>query len=133
MAGAIIRILSRAIERKLKAAERRAANARAMFEEIGEIVLVSVQDNFDAGGRPKKWPALKKRQGKPLQDTGRLLNSITKRVTSRSAEVGTNVVYAATHNYGRDHIPQREFMLLQDEDREDIREAIGEYLTKGFK
>lgn len=55
-----------------------------------------------------------KRRPKILQDTGRLRNSVRARHTRTEAIVGTNVKYAAVHNFGypKRNIPQRRFMGL---------------------
>ena len=59
---------------------------------------------------------------KILQDTGRLRNSITGVVSSKGAEVGTNLVYAKTHQYGdpKRNIPQRTFVWLSKQAQERI-------------
>lgn len=53
-------------------------------------------------------------RGKPLVDTGRLRASVTARpvVTADSFTIGTGLVYAATHQYGRGAIPARPFLPL---------------------
>lgn len=57
-----------------------------------------------------------KRGGNPkiLQDTGRLKNSISMKNDKTKAIVGTNVVYAKTHQFGLEskNIPARPFMGL---------------------
>lgn len=47
---------------------------------------------------------------KPLIDTGRLRRSITTRVKPMAIEYGTNVVYAATQQFGTTRIPARPFL-----------------------
>lgn len=107
------------------------------MEAIGLLARESVLTNFAVGGRPG-WKALKYRSGSPLVDTGRLKNSITKQVASNVVIVGTNVVYAAIHNFGgkagrnrKVTVPQREFMLLQDEDVTDIKDLLAEWIVEG--
>ncbi len=46
------------------------------------------------------WKPVKNRDGQPLRDTGRLMNSITRKATGSEVRVGTNVVYAAVHHFG---------------------------------
>lgn len=50
-----------------------------------------------------KWESVE-REGKPLLDTGRLRSSIHAIVTPGRLEVGTNVIYGPTHQYGDDSI-----------------------------
>jgi len=147
---------------------------------IAQLLENSVRRNFRDGGRPEKWPASKradgqagygKESGQTLVDTARLMNSIIGVGDKDSVRVGTNVAYAAAHNFGvdkeitqqvRDHVrritqafgkpiepvavqvkshsrkrrltlPQREFMLVQDEDWEDIHDVITIRLQKLLK
>lgn len=88
---------------------------------IGEIVQSSVERNFEVGGRysspgsykggGSKWKDLangtkkaRKRKGKwpgpILQVSGRLAGSIHYNAHNDKVEVGTNLVYAAIHEFG---------------------------------
>lgn len=81
------------------------------IREAGLYMMRSVDNNFRAGGRPK-WPALaastvanrRQNSSKPLQDTGRLKQSITLKTGNETASIGTNLVYARVHQYGHDGI-----------------------------
>jgi phage gpG-like protein len=53
------------------------------------------RDPYGEGWKPPRW-----RAGKPLLDTGRLRNSFTYAITATGFHIGTNVIYAAIHNYG---------------------------------
>lgn len=64
-------------------------------------------ENFAAESGPLgKWPAIKPPKNKArthpkiLQDTARLKSSITSRYGDNTAEIGTNVVYAAIQQFG---------------------------------
>lgn len=84
---------------------------------------------------------------KVLQDTARLKNSINVRafndraeIFPDSAKVGTDLVYAAIHQFGgkagrgrKVTIPARPFLMVQDEDWPTIKDALLNYLTKGEK
>lgn len=131
MAGVKVKVTvdTRVLRRRL----RRAAKPDMLlaWAEVGEIVLNSVQRNFDAEGRPKRWPRRKRQTRqtigkKVLTVTGRLRNSIHSVPSARQVRVSSNVVYAATHNFGRDPIPQREFLLVQQEDEGPIAKALEE-------
>jgi len=139
---------------------------------ISEMLTNSVRRNFKKGGRPVRWPASKradgdaaygKKSGQTLVDTSRLLNSIIGGQSGESTiRVGTNVKYAAAHNFGVDKqisqavsehtrritqafgkeipmqeirvkshkrsihmkLPKREFMLIQNEDWDDIEDLL---------
>lgn len=117
--------------RAFQVVARRTMHANTMWNEIGELVVSSVQRNFHQSGRPTKWKRVQRRRkrggNKPLVDTGRLANSITYESSPHGVDVGTNVVYAATHNFGRGPIPQREFLLLQRSDERGILKIVDEY------
>ena len=88
-----------AVHRLLADLRDRGGNLRPVMVMVATMMKESVRANFAQGGRPK-WLPLKSRQGKPLRDTGRLMNSITQTVTGSEVRVGTNVVYAAVHHFG---------------------------------
>jgi phage virion morphogenesis protein len=87
-----------------------AADLRPVLEDIGQALTESARLTFhdarDPYGRP--WAPLteltvsRRREGSavPLRDTGRLMNSLTYRADADSVEVGTNVIYAGTHQFG---------------------------------
>lgn len=139
---------------------------------IGQLLSNSVRRNFKEGGRPEAWTESKRAKndgGQTLRDTGVLMNSIVGGDAGDNAiRVGTNVEYAAAHNFGVDEqitqqvgehvrritqafgkpielrevkvkahkrkihmkLPAREFMLIQDEDWEDIHDIISLNLQK---
>jgi len=76
----------------------------------GKAILASAADSlvndigwtFRSGTDPwgSVWAPLKFRAGQPLNDTGRLKNSIDSEVTNDYAIVGTNVCYGIVHQYG---------------------------------
>lgn len=79
--------------------------------DIAQLVENSVRRNFREGGRPDRWPASKRADdqaaygnasGQTLVDTARLMNSIIGMGNSDQVRVGTNVDYAAAHNFGVD-------------------------------
>lgn len=84
-------------------------------------MLDSIEKNFQAQGRPRKWNPLQpstlasRRKGnqakraskeaagrgsRTLIDTARLKNSMDKNVTDTQAEIGTNVEYAKAQQFG---------------------------------
>lgn len=100
------------IQARLRAAAAATQNLEPMLSEMGEAVVESTRLRFTDGKGPdgNKWAPLsaatllrRRKKGKgaqPLLDTGRLRNSITKRVEPRSVWIGTNVVYARPHQFG---------------------------------
>lgn len=92
-------------QRKVKTRRRRGKTYKEIEAEMG----------LDKGGASSLFRAGKKRQStrpKILQDQGYLRRSIKARNTKTEAIVGTNIKYAAAHNFGYRRIPQRRFMGL---------------------
>jgi len=135
---------------------RKGADASPAMKEIAAIMFSAVQENFEQEGRPK-WPELKpstiKRREKlgtwpgHILRSGRqggLASSITPSHDARSATVGTNKKYAATHQFGASkgafgktargtpipwgNIPPRPFLKLTDKDEADIIEQLKKFL-----
>lgn len=110
-------------------------NRYRLMERLAGTMLYAVHTNFRAGGRPK-WLGLKYRNGKPLIDTEGLRESISKAADNDTALVGTNMVYAAIHNFGgmagrgrKVRIPQREFLTLTDQDKQDLMDDVQDYFA----
>lgn len=118
------------IQRRLRAAAGAFSNLRPMLTEIGEATVESTKLRFKSSGPSpdgSPWKPLSaatirsRRKGKgaeapmPLLDTGRLRNSITKRVDANSVFIGTNVEYAAAHQFGASayHPPQSRMVRLR--------------------
>ena len=134
-----VKIEDSQVRTMLSGIQERIGNLKPAMSIIGQIVRNSILKNFMEGGRPK-WKPSKKQGGKTLVDTARLQNSITAKAFSDRAEVGTNVIYAAIHQFGgkagRGHkvnIPARPFLMVQPEDWTEINAALADYLLKGAK
>lgn len=88
-----------------------AANLRPALDDIGRMLMTSVDMRFESETDPDGGPwavlapstikrkAKAGREGK-LQWSGALRRSITRQVDSSSVTVGTNLVYAAIHQDG---------------------------------
>ncbi len=84
-------------------------DASPVMSLVSALMADAVEENFAAEGRPK-WMGLSKNTlkrrreeagtGKILQRSGRLAGSIVQSHDGSSARVGTNVVYAAIHQFG---------------------------------
>lgn len=70
--------------------------------QIAELAKRSIRANFRAGGRPIPWqPSARVLSGhKTLVKTRNLMTSFSHLVTPRRIVIGTNVQYAAIHNFG---------------------------------
>ena len=164
----------------LKRTREKAKDLRIPLKQSGILMLSSIDKNFRAEGRPKKWAPLspmtiamrrkKGRGAKILQDTGRGKSSIVYKVVSnQKVQIGTNLDYMRIHqeggsikmpardiypvkaralhwvdpNTGEDvfamhvhqkartaKIPQRKFLLFQEEDKKNIVKIFTEYLEE---
>jgi phage virion morphogenesis protein len=96
------------VQQRLSSLSQQLDGLRPLLEDVKGRLLLSVQQNFTAGGRPRAWTPLARstlanRRGtsaRILRDTGRLQNSITGRIENRSVIVGSNVLYARVHQEG---------------------------------
>ncbi|MBF0401965.1 MAG: phage virion morphogenesis protein [Magnetococcales bacterium] len=135
----IIELLDRAIAR--------GRDMSTPFQEIATVMQYAVEENFLQEGRPSWVPLAeatiaereKKHPGstmKILQDSGRLATSITSASDAFSAQISTDTIYAAIHNFGGPAgrgrsvtIPARPFMVLLDDDLEEIIDILERHLA----
>jgi phage virion morphogenesis protein len=128
---------------------RRVRNRTPAMKICAGIMANAVEENFEKEGRPE-WKELaeatiKQREkegtwpGKILQRSGQLAASISRHYDNDKAVVSTNKVYAAIQNFGgkagrgkKVTIPAREFMKLDEPDKEKIVKRMGDYLTRGL-
>ncbi len=85
--------------------QRRVADMEPALGEIGSRLENSTLQRFETQTSPEgiAWKAslrAKRQKGQTLTDTARLRQSITHNVRRGEVEVGTNVVYAAIHQFG---------------------------------
>jgi phage gpG-like protein len=90
-------------------ARRAGLNMQPAWSVAGEHLKMVMRGHFDAGGRPGAW---KKSQrglegGKTLWDSGRLATSIKPEAHRDDVVLGTNVAYAAVHQFGGTIRPKR--------------------------
>ena len=132
------------IKALLKKAGDKGKDLRVPLKRAGILMVGSIDKNFRAEGRPDKWTplsdmtlAMRRKHGrgaKILQDTGHGKGSIVYKVISnQQVEIGTDVGYMATHQTGKGRIPQRKFLLFQDEDNKNIVKIFSEYLGEIIK
>ena len=118
-----------------------------LMPRLGEYLQASTQDRFKTQTAPdgSPWDALaprtlerkKHNRDKVLTARGFLRRGIRYQVLDKSTvQVGTDSVYAATHQYGRDeaNIPARPFLGLSSADRREITAIIRDWAAElGFK
>jgi phage virion morphogenesis protein len=116
------------------------ASFTPMLRDMGAYQKESVLLNFEYQGRPKKWPPLseeylawKLREGyssKMLILTGRLRNSINVEVTNTTAKVYSGVKYGVTHQLGLNGVPARPFLVVQNEDIQNLGKIASEFVDR---
>ncbi|WP_334087130.1 phage virion morphogenesis protein [Helicobacter typhlonius] len=121
-----------------------------LMAHIANTLALFTSQSFEKETSPfgEKWKplssaTLKKSKGlkKKLVDKAKLVNSIHTSHTTKSASIGTSVVYARIHQYGgkagRNHkviIPARPFIPISKEDKipkalqEEIQEVVLEHI-----
>ena len=123
----------------------RLQDAATLLAPAVPVVAAAIQRNFEEEGRPERWPplspgyALWKAARHPgrkiLERTGALRSSIRVGIepTVPAALVAsTDLPYAAAHQFGMPprNLPPRPFLVLTDEDREEVAQAIADALTE---
>lgn len=142
MAGTFldISVHTKDVEQAFVRLQHAAAHMQLVFADIGEYMLRSTDERFregvDLAGH--QWQPLSpeylarkpKNQDKVLVLSGHLMNnSLVSKPSAIGLLFGSNSIYAATHQFGRDGIPKREFIGLSTADERDILEIIGDYLS----
>lgn len=136
---------------------------KGISTSIGEILRSNTWERFESERGPdgsawKKSIRAKESGGKTLIISTDLKSSINVRASTNGVEVGTNKVYAATHQFGADgrtiraktkkglvfkragkyirkrqvtvNIPARPFIGISEEDIQDIKDLIEEVLSE---
>lgn len=135
----------------------RAEHPRGLWDAIGAALVTSTQMRFERGEAPdgSPWPPSLRalaQGGKTLIDSARLFQSLTHLPSDRGVEVGTNVVYAASHQFGATispkagefltfkvagqwarkrqvTIPARPFLGLDDDDEREVLQIAEEWIA----
>lgn len=119
-------------------------NAFDMFDEIGSYLDSSVLKRFDDQVNPDgiPWKPSQRAEdegGKTLIDFGHLRDSITHNSYNTAVEHGSNMIYAAIHQFGgkagRNHattIIQRAFVGISLEDEEEIDAIAKDFLNEAL-
>lgn len=104
-----------------------------LMQRIGAILQNDTKLNFRRQAAPDgtPWKATK-RGGQILSDTRRLRNSIQHEFGNDYARVGTNVIYAATHQFGdpKRNIAARPFLGVGKRSADKINTAIDDWLAE---
>jgi phage virion morphogenesis protein len=124
--------------------------AEGFYKNVGEHLLNSVKDNFEAETAPDgtRWKTLsqttrdlrsKKYGNAPttiLRASGDLMNSINMQASDTDVRIGSSLIYAAIHQFGGDAgrskkvaIPARPYLGLSAVDEDEVMAIAEEWLT----
>lgn len=160
-AGVVIKVEGKeVVAQRLRAVAGKLAAPADLYSEIGDALVVSTQHRFETGVSPEgsPWPPSIRAMltgGRTLRDSGRFANSITREADGSGVAVGTNVIWAAVHQFGATirakrakslafkiggktifkksvRIPARPFLGLDRKDEAEIERIAGDYLAKGL-
>lgn len=131
-----------------------ASDLELPLKASGVYMLGSIEKNFQAQGRPKKWQGLaastlaRRKTGdgqggaQILIDDGLLKGSVTSeyKTTSSTMSIGTNKVQAARMHFGypqgtgRGHsaTPARPYLMFQKEDADAIHKIFNRYFERAI-
>ena len=132
-------------DKALGKAAHKLGDTQALMESVGDALvsgtLKRFQDEEDPTG--KKWPKSKraaKKDGQTLTDTALLRRSVDYAATSDKVMVGSNLPYARIHQKGgktgKGHkvdMPARPYLGVSEEDMDDVRETVADFLAGTFK
>lgn len=91
------------LNNSINAMANRSKDMTRPFKNIGQLMIGSTRRNFQAGGRPVKWPVsrrVKKHGGKTLRKTSKLMNSVHYVTASDHLTIMTNERFARIHQFG---------------------------------
>lgn len=134
------RIETERLERALQALADRGGNARPAFEAIGEDLLLSHRDRFDAQESPdgEPWEPLSeayRKRKKRRKDEILVLNTYLRDTQRYQAdddqlEYGSDRVYAASMHFGDPErgIPAREWLGLSPDDESGAVQTLLDFM-----
>lgn len=127
--------------RALKSLSDLGGDMEAMFADIGEYLLRVTKERFDAEAGPggAEWQEVaprtraRKQHPKILTESGRLRGSFSYEASEDELVFGTNVIYAAIHQFGGDelgrNIPARPYLGFDDDDAREILAIVSEHIA----
>jgi phage gpG-like protein len=110
--------------------EEHADNLAEPMHEIGQLMLESIDRDFEYEGRPTPWaPRVEPTGTWPiLQKTGNLRNSFYPIITETGVEIVSDAHYAEYLDQGTDRMVARPFFLVQDDDESKIVDILLDYI-----
>jgi len=144
MAGASndIQIDDQSVRDGLRRLRSATGDLTPFFQDLGESLLNSTRARFRSQTAPdgSPWAALstgyvrrkKRNRDKILTLSGRLSGTLRYRARPDELQLGTSLIYGATHQFGRPekHIPARPFLGLSDDDQRTISATLRAHLAR---
>ena len=128
------------VERRLERLAVATGDLTPALQDVGEKLLISTRKRFrdQTGPDGRPWKPLlpqtlarkRKNRDKILILEGELFGQLRYHATADSLAVGSNEIYAATHQFGDSsrNIPARPFLGLDDADRASILRLLDKHL-----
>ena len=119
-------------------------HSQTLTEAIGETLVASTRERFENEERPDgtKWDKSIRAQnegGQTLTDKAIMKNSIGYEASPKMVAVGTAEVYGAIHQFGgkagrgkKVTIPERAFLGLSEDDKDEIRGVVEDFMAEGL-
>jgi phage virion morphogenesis protein len=145
MSGAVVKIKIEGQERleaALSGLASRAADLRPALADIGEYLMLAHEERFDAQKSPdgEPWAPLSERyQARKKRNRDKILvlddvlaGTLRYQTTASSLLFGTDRIYGATHQFGREEagIPARPFLGLSSRDEDEAARLILAHLAE---
>lgn len=131
------------VAQSLRAIGRRAGDMTELFEIFGQSLRTSTRRRFRTNVGPdgtawRRSQRASKDNGQTLVDRGHLRDSITFKAGPREVAIGTNLVYAAIHQFGgragrggKTILPARAFIGLSQGDLAGLAKRASLFLGEG--
>jgi len=140
MAGSFIQVEFRGLKSLTKAINKllkQGQNLEPALREVGEYLVESTQQRFVDMQAPDGSPweplelatiAKKKRPERILTESGTLADTLSYQLETDALLIGSNMEYAATHQFGRDEIPARPFLGIAPFERDEVLNILHDHL-----
>ena len=141
MAGAAIEVDDRQVLEALSHLGQQIGDLEPVFRDMGEYLIRSTRERFGQAESPQgtPWAPLSPRyQRRKKRNIHRILvlygdlkDSIHYSAGPRELQVGTNLIYGASHQFGRPEagIPARPFLGLSGRDRAEVLQILRDHLA----
>lgn len=146
MAGVRVEIDESGVVRMIGEVLARLENLKPPLDDFGEYMIRRTWERFDRETGPdgKRWKPLKpatlarKKIDKILTETSNLKDRVVYQADQRGLTIGTNVIYAAIHQFGGKagrkrsaDIPARPFLGVDQDDLAELEATLTEWVDGG--